>query len=188
MLFKDESQAGSPKKKQEQERRRFLLRIADEYYRQGGLPAYVKAIFPRQFVPDDSWIEKLAKRFRMARPTSASIDKPLKIDLGNNTICTFFVEALPEDAGEYRQWICASNSVGWVRAITGECLTEKITEKAKKLPAYQKAAEQIMLLLVTERIQASGMLDYSPGPTLLPSQGFSEVHLLINPLKSCRIA
>ncbi len=95
---------------------------------------------------------------------------------------------LPDEVGEYNRWKCVSNSTGWSRPATDEVLSEKILKKARKLPKYRKV-EQIILLIVAERTQGSGMFDYAPGQTLLPNGGFSEVHLLIHPIaKSYRIA
>lgn len=188
MLFKDEANKGSPKKREEQLRKRFLHRVAKEYYGQGGLPAHVQAILPYPDQLTEDWIEKLAKRLRMARPKGDSTRKYRKIDLGKNHIATFYVWALTDALGNYNKWVCVDNFSGFVRNITEGFLFERIAEKCDRLPDYRKAVEQTILLLVAERTQGSGMIDYAPAAGLLPSLGFAEVHLLIHPLSAYRIA
>jgi hypothetical protein len=186
-LYKNEREHGSLLRMQEGRRNDDLNKIRKSYYASSGKPALVRAILPDCGL-DDSCIPAVVKRIRMARPAISFEQKRFQLQVGGGLIVTLYVTALPDEVGAYDRWLCVNNTTGWRRMVSNEELSAKITKKAQRLEAYSKVAKRTILLIVVERMQDSGMFDYIRGTALLPTQGFSEVHFLMHPFESHRIA
>ena len=185
-LFKDGGENGSTLKRGEVRNARFLHNVAKEYYAKGGKPIRVTALLPA--TPDADAIPALIRRLERHRPVEEMDQKRFEAELTTGCRSVFYVTSLPMKFTRYLYWDCATDSTGWVARISSDRLSSKIREKAKKLPEYRKSADRVILLIVVDRTKNSGMLEFDEGTTPLPNCGFDEVHLLIDPLKSSRIA
>ncbi len=185
-LYKDEGLRGSPVKAAEGERAKFLRQLASEYYAQGGRPLLVKAMVPG--IPDPRAVAALAARLHECRPTVAWDTTEFEAKVGGLEHARFYLRALPDEQARYSRWECITDAVGWVRPLSVELIAERIQEKAEKLQEYLKAADRVMLLLVADRLLNSGKLEFAPTGTRLPTCGFSEVHLLMFPLRTYQVA
>lgn len=185
-LYKDEGPRGSPVRAAEGERLEFLRNLAGEYYSQSGKPLLVKAMLPG--IPAPTAIASVAAQLHQCRPKVAWETSEFEAPVSSPGEARFYIRALPDEAGPYSRWECSTDAVGWVRALSHELIAERIQQKATRLQAYLKTADRAMLLLVADRLLNSGKLDFSPTGTLLPSCGFWEVHLVLFPLRSHRVA
>jgi len=181
----ERNSSGSPNRIRESLRRKCLQRLEAEYDRQGGKPIDVQANLSFCTLTDTE-ISAIASRLIDEWPTG-SLRKRVEIVLCSDQIATFYALSLPDGFAERRRWTCVNNFVGWVRPASDQVLAETIRTKASKLAEYRKAARKTILLIVADRTQESGMFEHREAP-LLASHGFSEVHLLIHPLESHRIA
>jgi hypothetical protein len=186
-LYKDERADGSPQKEAENQKVRYLRSLAKAYYAMGGKPLYVIADLSLWDL-DEKLIPHIARRLVRRRPTSDLGHAEFEVKTAHYLKIAKLSLISLKAPSNYSGWICVNNSTGLVRPVEDELLTRKIEEKAEKLPEYRMAAKQTMLLIVAESTQESGMFSYTPRQALLPSHGFSEVHLFIHPMETWRIA
>jgi hypothetical protein len=180
-VFRNDSDAGSPAKAAESRRQAYLGRLAAEYYAVHGRPLYVEANLPNR--PDtelSSVVEKL-HAMRPSEPWDWS-----HFSIGHDSV--FNLTALPDEAGSYKKWICINNSVGWVGRLHSDLLAARIEEKAPKLPLYRTAADRVALLLVVDRTNESGMLQWPDGATPPSSAGFDAIFLYLYPREVFQLA
>jgi len=185
-LFKDDGEYGSALKEGEERNSRFLITLARAYYSDGGEPILVTALLPN--TPPDDKIPYFVRRLKRHRPRKVMERARFEAYLKPGPKTVMYVTSLPADFVEYKRWQCTTDSTGWVRRISREMLVSKMAEKARSLSQYRKSADRIVLLIVVDRTKNSGMLELEGDATPLPNHGFDEVHLLIDPLKACRIA
>ena len=138
------------------------------------------------FTLTDTEMSAIASRLIDQWPTGP-LRKRVEMVSCSDEIGIFYVLSLPDGFAERPRWTCVNNFVGWVRPAPDQVLDEIIRTKAGKLAEYRKAAPNTLLLIVADRTQESGMFEHKEG-SLLQRHGFSEVHLLIHPLESHRIA
>ena len=179
-VFRTTSPSGSPYKAVESRRDKFLRKLAEVYYAKGGLPLRVRAILPDRPSFD---MEVLAERLCKERPgrfwetSEFSLDYPVK----------FRLTALPMNCGRYGWWQCVNNSVGWVRTFDqprNQIIKGRIAEKEGKIPIYRKTAKRVALLLVLDRTQMSGMVEWDDNKSLcIGKVDFDMVFLYIHPLR-----
>ena len=127
------------------------------------------------------------------RPASDWAEAQFEINPNNDPdqlpIAVFRVLALPSSqCPAYDWWQANENSGGCVRRLRPDELDWKVSSKAKKLPAYRQAVQLVALLIYANRMQESGMVELPDNARLSTSHGFDEVHLLIHPLKTMRLA
>jgi hypothetical protein len=96
------------------------------------------------------------------------------IDLGDGLI----VHARKGGRGD---WISLGDRVGWVTRDSSSIISERVSQKALKLPAYQAAVgNDVRLLVVADRIMNSGKLDLE-GSHDLELHGFRAVYFCSYP-------
>ena len=181
LVFRDSSRKGSPAKGLENRRQASLRDLSKRYYELGGKPLSVSALMSRPTLGD---LDRLANTLRRLRPTTPWRQRRIRLDqLG----ATFYLTALPKAAGQYRQWRCASSSVGWVRRAAEDLLSATVAQKARKLATYRKAADRIALLLVADALGTSGMLRATPD-VRIPKQGFDAIYFYRHPKTAVQLA
>jgi hypothetical protein len=181
-IFKDSSPTGSPAKKIEGRRQAVLMDLAKKYYAGGGGPLMVTALMPGASLGD---LDRLARRLRQRRSLRPWTQTQL-------TICRegtrLYVTALPDEAGQYRLWRCASSAVGWVRPSCEALVAAAVAAKAAKLPSYRSAAGRVALLLVADSTRASGMVTWSHRDVVAASHGFDAVYFYRHPMAAIQVA
>ena len=100
---------------------------------------------------------------------------------------TFYVTALPVEAGRYRHWRCSSDSVGWSRQATDDLFSATIAKKAAKLATYREAMDRIALLIVADATRASGMLRASKN-SRVSNGGFEAIYFYPHPDAAVQLA
>jgi hypothetical protein len=184
-IFKDESTKGSSKKAVESHRDKFLKKLTQEYYDQGGHPILVK-LWIYTF-PDQSDAERLLHRLHESVPPEAWDRAEFCFEAGNNKIAEFFITRLPDSTGRYTRWTCMNNAIGWVRNLDYQLLEQTIQEKSENLEEYRRKVSEVILLIVIDHMNESGMLQW-PAQKMCNSHGFKSVYLHIFPLKTYKIA
>jgi hypothetical protein len=100
---------------------------------------------------------------------------------------TLYLTALPTEAGQYQQWRCATNSIGWIQQTADDLLLAAINKKAAKLSTYRKTLDRVALLIVADTTRASGMLrisiDFRP-----PKQGFDAIYFYQHPIAAVQLS
>jgi hypothetical protein len=184
-LFKDTDEGGSALKEAEVRRSRFLLNLARSYYLANGRPLLLKAIL--QKVPADQLIPVLVARLKSERPDVTWKRAEVNVSERGRPVAKFFLTSIPDELIGYDKWLSIGDAVGWMHTATPESLTTRILEKASRLPEYKKAVDQVVLLIVADRIKNSGKIHFQSDEKL-DSAGFSEVHFLSFPDETCRVA
>lgn len=187
-LFKDESRRGSLYKQRERKKSLYLEQVAAAYYGMGGRPLYVTANFSNWDL-DEQLIPHIARRLVRRRPATVPGNTAFEVRTPHyRNVAKLYLTALMDAAGPYSRWRCVENAVGTVRPIDDGVLQGKIEEKADKLMEYQKAAAKTILLIVAEGTQDSGMFHFTSGTPVLSACGFEEVHVMLYPQETRRIA
>jgi len=184
-IFKDKPRKGSRKKAIESGRNRFLKKLAQEYYDQGGRPILLKVWM--YTLPDQSDTERLLHRLHESVPPEPWDHAKVCFEAGNNKVAEFFITRLPDSTGRYARWTCMNNTIGWVRNLDCQLLEQTIRKKSEKLEKYRRKVSEVILLIVIDRMNESGMLQW-PAQGMCNSHGFKSVYLHIFPLETHKIA
>jgi hypothetical protein len=186
-MFKDKSSKGSRKKAIESVRDRFLKKLAQEYYDQGGRPILLKVWM--YTLPDQSDTERLLHRLHESVPPEPWKRAESCFEAGNNKIAEFSITRLPDSTGHYNRWICMNNTIGWVSNLDYQLLEQRIQEKSGNLEEYRRKVSEVILLIVIDRMQESGMLQrHTQEKEICNSHGFKSVYLHIFPFETHKIA
>lgn len=170
-VFRDRSSHGSPTKARESRRVQYLNQLAAKYYSRGGLPLLVKVSGL-----SDGDIGTVVDRLKVERSSSSWGESCF--ELGRST---FYLKALPAEAGSYQHWIYINNSVGWRGTMVSEDIQPLIDEKASKLSRYRAAIARVELLLVVDTSRTSGMVRWQKDAQFPARQGFDVIHLYFYP-------
>lgn len=181
-IFKDSSPAGSPAKKIESHRQAALEELAQKYYASGGKPLTVTALMPTPSLGD---LDRLARRLRQKRSCRPWTQTQLPIGREGTRL---YLTALPDEAGSYRLWRCASSAAGWVRPLCEASVASAIDAKARKLTSYRRAASRVALLLVADSTRGSGMVDWFHRDVAAAARGFDAVYFYRYPMAVIQVA
>lgn len=173
-VFPDEGENGSRAKSDEVKRVRLLAAAAKHYYAQSNRPLAVTALFAEGGLPTPVSIAE-----GLLSVASAEELTPLHLCLFDRTRLT--VTPLPAGYGEYSRWKCVNNSSGRVGALRPSDLEDRIADKATKLDAYRKRVDRVALLLVANRTQSSGLVEWVDDGESIALQGFEAIFLFIYP-------
>jgi len=171
-VFRDQAEvanSGSAAKAAESRRNKFLSQIATAYYTAHGLPLHVQALFSDQFAIERTG---LIDQIKHARPSTHWERTKINMDGA-----TFYLTALPPEAGLYTRWGCVNNAVAWSGQIGPEHVLPVIEEKASHLARYRLVAPCIELLLVVDTTRASGMVRWNLSQPFPSLNGFDAIHL-----------
>lgn len=178
-VFADKECAfGSPTRRIEAQNQNHIRDIASQYYRSAGPPIAAKFLGPVTDVEIDLVVERMmieAPASPFARHTIYAGDH-LKV----------FLTALPKEFGNYSQWVCVNDRVGWVGETTQDDLQHAVDRKTANLPLYLAKYPIIDLLLVADRTVNSGRIRAT---TTLSVQnpGFRAVYFLSYPEYAVRV-
>lgn len=184
-IFKDNSRKGSKKKTVESMRDKFLAGLADEYYRQEGCAIALKGKI--WTLPDQSNRQKLLQKlheFVHHKPWECS---EILVESVNKKYAKLFVTRLPDSVKRYDRWICMNNSIGWVRSLDKKSLEAIIQKKSENIQTYRNVVNNVVLLIVADRIKESGMLQWDD-KEMCSNHGFISVYLHVFPLETKKIA
>jgi hypothetical protein len=179
-VFGDEADGGSPRKAIESNRSRLLVQLADDYYGQpNAVPILVKLYLRGPVSP--LLRPRLLERLNL---TVGSLEPWASIDaFGSDPAlgqAALWITRLPEEAGRYARWICMDNFIGWRRRVDHSCLLARVGQKAEKLADYRARSGKVILLIVSDESQDSGMVDYDTSGIdgeEVAAHGFHEVYL-----------
>jgi hypothetical protein len=185
-VLQDSGPHGSLVRRDEQERARFLARLAKVYYAAGGRPVLLKLTLPRH--PSANFADDLAGRMLAERTV---------VPEGEQRKCylrpaveeqPFYLTALTDEFPAYSRWLSIGDGVGWVRSVESATLNSIIATKAGKLAEYRMSVPRVVLLIVANRLLNSGKFQLSTELQTLDALGFEEVYLLVHPLTVHRLA
>jgi len=185
-IFKDSSQRGSKLKEDESQRGKFLIKLAKEYYRRGGHPIALKGMIfdlPNQSMTQEL-LQKLINESHCHQPWERS---QLCIESDNKKYAEFYITRLPDLIGHYDRWICMNNTIGWVQNLDKVLLEKTIQEKSAKIDKYHEAVDNVILLIVVDRIKQSGMMEWC-AQEICCGCGFMSVYLHIFPFETYKVA
>ena len=185
-IFKNDfSGRGSKNKHAEARRVRVLQTLADEYYREDERPISVRAYFAEPL--DHALVADLVSRVREGVPDVEWATNEIEVR-GSSGVTKFYIRRLPASCTGYRAWTSINNSLGWVRPLGAEAISERIQAKAMRLSSYMRVVERVCLLLVVDRTRESGMFSWSPSGVPVRSLGFEAVYLYVHPVDVFRVA
>lgn len=177
----------------ERSRERFLARAAEHYYDHGGSPIRVLATKLPSAGLD---IPDLTRRLKEACALAlASSPQEYELVITHNDladelpIAEFWIRTMgmlrhPTDS----QWVAVKNSVGFVRTLSAEDLSNLVLGKAAKLAGYKTRVARVALLIYSHRTYSSGMIQVPPETRLSDGYGFEEVHLVLPPEQVLQLA
>lgn len=181
-VFVDAASGGSTTKKRESMRQRTLTELACRYYAIGGRPLKVTATTPTSTLGD---LDSLARRLVAQGPARPWTTKRMRLGSDGTVL---HLTSLPASAGQYQNWSCASNAVGWVKQSCEDSLLSAILAKAAKLPSYRRAVDRVALLLVADSTQASGMISLSRNDVGSVVEGFDAVYFYRHPIGAVQLS
>lgn len=174
-LFGDEKPWGSPMKRTEVGRLRFLKQLSEEYYRRGGVPLLVKLDAFANYEAIELTTPEIPALVDRLLPAAAVLAPwAEEIILAGNDSTKLWLTRLPDELVGYSRWIPIKNSLGWRRTLTDNYLEARIADKAKLLPTYRNKADRVVLLLIADETKASGFLQYRGSG--VASEGFEAVY------------
>jgi len=181
-LLKDrDPKRGSSSKRSEGLHTRFLRDLARAFYDAGGGPSRVRVLLANHKLPSIATASRALLQARRGLSDWASV----RLQLGDDGV--HYMTALPEQVGQYKSWVCVSDSVGWVGAISERQLTTTIRGKAAKLTGYRSGVDRAVLLIVADQTTNAGRWRLARSFVPVNANGFDEVHLLTFPLETRRI-
>jgi len=172
-VFKDGGRRGSMSHRAERERARFLRRAAETYYALDGASINVKVLSRGAWHHGDP----AAFATRLLKATPGHAWEESKIGASHSAADPeAFVTRLPLAAGRHVRWMVIGDSVGWVRSIRWTDIEGIVREKADCLEAYRGRANEVILVLVADRLTESGMLRYVDPAVTGGRHGFTAVY------------
>jgi hypothetical protein len=181
-VFRDVRDGGSPSKTMESRRQSALGRLATLYYATGGKPLLVTALMRGYCLGDLNRLARRLQRRRSPEPWTVSQLAVSKQDI------KLYLTSLPDEAGPYGHWRCASSAVGCVRPYCTDVLSRAIEAKASKLPSYRSAVSRVGLLLVADSTSTSGMLRWSPADAHPSHEGFDAIYFYRHPVEAIQLS
>lgn len=159
---------GSLEREKESANHKWLTAIRRRYEAGGGVGLDVRYRGEVAAKAAEELLQRLIDARFEARSPFDSLDRL------NLTNATAYVHRTPNT-----HWMMLDDRVGWV-SRDGSFLQREIDRKAKKLPKYREACDDIRLLVVADRIHNSGKLQLEDGfrPDL---RGFNAVYFFSYP-------
>lgn len=183
-IFKENDTGGSQLKREEVSRSKYLGNLSTAYYAKGGKPVNLQIL--GDFLALDT--NEIVDLIRNHTPDEIS----KKIDIEKSTkhgSVYFYITRLPDYFSNYSRWTCINNSIGWRHQLALAKLQKTVQLKANFLCKYKENAQaEIVLLLVADRTQNSGMVHYDETQGGLISRGFHQVYLYEYPEAVKRIS
>jgi len=170
-IYLDETEKGSLKKVDESKNRKIIQELANSYYKSNSAPIKVDILGN---LTDPEKI--LATIIKSVPQLSVSDQKEIEVEDG----CRIYIDRIPDQFGEYKNWNYISDKVGWVETIDKDIINKFITMKAAKLTKYKKNISDVRLLLISDRLNNSGRAKLQDG-LKFNKQGFTEVYYLSYP-------
>lgn len=151
-LFADKKEvtAGSSLKRNESLNLRQLEKLIDMYYSMQTIPIRV------QFV-GSSFGDLPAIAGRLSELASGLAEmKSERFEFGGGMIAHLL--RLPPSMSGSRRWDIVSDHIGWSVRVSAAMLEGAIAPKRERLKNYRQSEEQVILLLYSDRLFASGMI------------------------------
>jgi hypothetical protein len=187
-VFSDQTTGGSGMREEETHHGRWLVELARDYYAE---PDATPALVNIQFQP--GYFERIRGRvpaevreqvLRQLRQAAMSgvllVQQTVEVrDELESLLAMLWVTALPASEAGYSRWRLLNDAIGFVCALSREHVEAIVAKKAARLVDYQRRVQEVVLLLVADSFQVSGMMRYESEP--VPGRGFSAVYLLHHP-------
>ena len=185
-IFKDRSRRGSKIKKDEAQREKFLIELAKEFYHRGGRPIALKSLILD--LPNPSMTQGLLQNLvNESHHLQLWERSKLCIESAFKKYAEFYITRLPDIIGEYSRWICMDNMIGWIQSLDKVLLEKTIQEKSVKIRKYHDVIDNVILLIVIDRIKQSGMMEWG-AHEMCCGCGFMSVYLHIFPFETYKVA
>jgi len=178
-LLKDESLKGSPIKRIESFRGRWLSEVSEKYYEKSQFPLKVQILIKSGELEGDP--EALA--CELAQRSKIKIGERAEFEFTASAKCNleiWFVR-LPDKFKRYNRWTFIDNHIGFSREIDEAVILNKVKKKVAKLPKYRERYSEIVLLIVLDRTYESGMFHSITDELVLPDCDFTSVYLALYP-------
>ena len=185
-LYKDESRKGSPFRRDESFRSKWLSEVSEKYYHKPNFPLRVQVLIKTGELKGDP--EALA--CELAQRSNINVWEREEFEYASDIQCKLKIRfvRLPDKLKRYNRWTFIDNYVGWSRPIDEAAVHAKVKDKAIKLPKYREKYSEIILLIVTDGTYESGMFHPVADGMSSPHYGFSSVYLALYPEKYMKIA
>lgn len=182
----------------EQHRNKWLMKLASEYYDQGGVPIDLNiGLYGRGL--ERGLQKQRGERLRMevlrhVRPAASHLPvwewHHAEIrDIDEALEATVSIVRLPNEQARYvRGWEVRNNSIAWRRKLPPKVVQGLVDKKAPKLTGYRGAMDnaEVGLVVVADRMAASGKVAYEGQP--IDCRGFAFVYLLLFPFECIKVA
>ncbi len=149
------------------------MRLADDYYKNGGGPIRLRI---RGSIRSEPILKQILDTLSSRQHGTALSHEVVQI----SSNVTLHITNLPESWKQYSYWQSFDHCVGWIRPVTPAELQHAVDEKARKLPAYKYKYGRIDLLLVANRMFGSGRLSL-PIDNQITNPGFTNIYFLSYP-------
>ncbi|NMC98222.1 MAG: hypothetical protein GYA62_00675 [Bacteroidales bacterium] len=157
-LYKnDYFKKGSLDKKCESYKASWLISVANEYYKFSKVPILLKVFASsKSNLPDPSLMADIIYNYIL---NTKSKDSKYIYDLSSDYRLIFYIKKLPSNFEMYNRWIFINNHVDIVGSLDIEYLKSKVDIKRRKTSNYNKNLDKLILLLVIDSSNASGMIN-----------------------------
>jgi hypothetical protein len=178
-LFRDENRKGSPIKRNESIRGKWLSEVSEKYYEKSQLPLSVKILIKSGKLECDP----NALAHELAQRSNLEIYEKTEFEFTAAANCKLkmWIVRLPDKFKRCNLWTFIDNHIGFSREIDEAVILNKVKKKAAKLPKYKERYSKIVLLIVLDRTYESGMFHQITEELVLPDCGFSSVYLALYP-------
>lgn len=181
-LFKSIGRKGSTDKRTEAQHRSCLLHVAKEYYLISDIPINVHMQSSGLFKGYDC--RGVARRLS---EVAGQIDEWEVSKFMVDAVNKLRVRRLPASLNGYMRWTWAQDHMGFSKVISKELIEASVNPKYKKLKAYRRSTERIILLVYADTTLNSGMVHLDECPPKIELKGFESIYLYIYPERAVRV-
>lgn len=144
---------GSPAKKSEAQRSKWLRSLAAQYYAQQSVPIYFNIYISSGHY--DELTDDLLSFFMCAieLPEWDSVKRKIE---SNHARCTAYITRLPVSFSQYSRWICCNDHICFVGPITARHICNALDRKGARVARYSECCKRLWLLLVADTTWNSG--------------------------------
>ncbi|MBN1929563.1 MAG: hypothetical protein JW764_08490 [Chlorobiaceae bacterium] len=182
-LYKNEGSKGSPIKTQESHNNEWLQEIASKYYNSNNPPIKIDILFKRnqKLIKIDNIVRQIEKNI----PSNPADSVEFEIEAENDTFLKLFIMRLPDNDifFRYKRWSFINNHVGLSRIVELSDLKKKIDNKRQKSKKYSKNLDALILLIVADGANESGMFHKDEESIDLSCDEFDEIYFINHLLK-----
>ena len=175
-LYKDEGKNGSPQKTKESHNTAWLRKFANEYYKKNSIPIRLQVLVKTgNILPEPN---EIINELISVIPPGNLERSEIELKTAHGMKIKLFILRLPSDFGQYKRWTFVNNHVGWSGDISLETIRKKIENKRQKAANYNQNLNQLILLIILDSSNESGMLEIPDEGLDFSCQEFDNIFLV----------